>query len=517
MPAAMTTPTPQMQRMMPRQYTAPRQPAQRGYRPVRPPYIPPPNNMTPNAHGNPVIHGATNLQSAAATQDLRARTDPTGQTQTASQIAAQATTQAAADKLKGEAVFQQQYENYLRKLKGLPSPATAPPATEVPSTAGETPQSGTSAPTAQPPTIGADANFPSWANGPLDGPKAGGTIDGVDASKWVKDNKDRQAAEPVVAPITPDDPERVAAAMKIGKNSFSDPVTQVPTSIPRAVTVEEGPTDEQLRNRRVNLQVYPPGPNVSVDPKTLLISATPEAKADKAEDDANIAAGKIPAMAKGGRYDGAKKKMAPMARAATGGRPQNLPAPTTPPPAPIPSPQGVNPGSTGQQAVNNVKSAVAATDNDADDPTGQQTPVLAGEAGSELKMNDDGSMEPITKPTVLQGGKPGAIIPHHELLKLKAKFDKKSVKKGKAAMGGRLANPVQGLPSGAPLGGTTSIGAPVVPAPSMDQIRQRQADVNQMANPPIADPRAAVNQWAAGGSPNASVLAAGKARMMPTV
>ena len=82
-------------------------------------------------------------------------------------------------------------------------------------------------------------------------------------------------------------------------------------------------------------------------------------------------------------------------------------------------------------------------------------PILAGEEGNELKINDDETMEPIHGPQIMQGGKPGVIIPNKALKDLKKKFDK-PVKGKKAAFGGRVPGDANAFaPVG--LGGTTNL------------------------------------------------------------
>ena len=95
-------------------------------------------------------------------------------------------------------------------------------------------------------------------------------------------------------------------------------------------------------------------------------------------------------------------------------------------------------------------------------------PILAGEEGNELKINDDETMEPIHGPQMIEGGKPGVIIPNKALKDLKKKFDK-PIKGKKAAMGGRTS--ADGLigsanafgPAG--IGGTTNVVMPSAPRP----------------------------------------------------
>ena len=95
-------------------------------------------------------------------------------------------------------------------------------------------------------------------------------------------------------------------------------------------------------------------------------------------------------------------------------------------------------------------------------------PILAGEEGNELKINDDETMEPIHGPQMIDGGKPGVIIPNKALKDLKKKFDK-PIKGKKAAMGGRTS--ADGLigsanafgPAG--IGGTTNVVMPSAPRP----------------------------------------------------
>lgn len=85
-------------------------------------------------------------------------------------------------------------------------------------------------------------------------------------------------------------------------------------------------------------------------------------------------------------------------------------------------------------------------------------PILAGEEGNELKINDDETMEPIHGPQIMQGGKPGVIIPNKALKDLKKKFDK-PIKGKKAAFGGRVPGDANAFgPAG--VGGTTTIMPP---------------------------------------------------------
>lgn len=88
-------------------------------------------------------------------------------------------------------------------------------------------------------------------------------------------------------------------------------------------------------------------------------------------------------------------------------------------------------------------------------------PILAGEEGNELKINDDETMEPIHGPQMIEGGKSGVIIPNKALKDLKKKFDK-PVKGKKAAFGGRVPGDANAFgPAG--IGGVTNVGG----APAM--------------------------------------------------
>lgn len=101
----------------------------------------------------------------------------------------------------------------------------------------------------------------------------------------------------------------------------------------------------------------------------------------------------------------------------------------------------------------------------------QRQPVLAGEEGSEVKINDDESVEAINQPTMLSRKQGGAVIPHHELRRLKKKYDKKPIAKCKAAMGGRLTSAdtlIGNANAAAPvgIGGTTTVPGPTPPQAS---------------------------------------------------
>lgn len=67
-------------------------------------------------NGNPVIHGSTNLQAAAAMQDLRARTSIDGSTPTSKQVMQQAEDEAIANKLKRQTALEMGYEKFRRGL-----------------------------------------------------------------------------------------------------------------------------------------------------------------------------------------------------------------------------------------------------------------------------------------------------------------------------------------------------------------------------------------------------------------
>ena len=70
-------------------------------------------------------------------------------------------------------------------------------------------------------------------------------------------------------------------------------------------------------------------------------------------------------------------------------------------------------------------------------------------------------MEPIHGPQIMQGGKPGVIIPNKALKDLKKKFDK-PIKGKKAAFGGRVPGDANAFgPAG--VGGTTTIMPPPAP------------------------------------------------------
>lgn len=96
--------------------------------------------------------------------------------------------------------------------------------------------------------------------------------------------------------------------------------------------------------------------------------------------------------------------------------------------------------------------------------------VLAGEAGPEVKLNDDGTAEAINLPTMLSRKQGGAIVPNHELKRLKKKYDKKPIKKDAAAAGGRLTS-ADGLIGNANAFAPAGIGGSInLPGPTPSQV-----------------------------------------------
>lgn len=379
-----------------------------------------------DAGGNAKIVAPGNLSSAATMQNYRAKSG-LGGTPTAEQIAAQEDTRAAAANIMKQETFRQQTENYLRKARGIPAPGN------VAATGG--------LPIPKPAIVPSGGNVVNGAVQPatevLPAPATTGGGLGekfpghISPESWA-------SGRDTSTPVAPDAEmqARIAAASGIGPNAkpYSSPMVTrggmgtTPTQSPVMPPADELPLEVRSARAVANAQ-YPP-----VDTDNMKLNkATQQFEPTQNEDG-------TPKAAKGGRFDTSKKMMSMPMHAAKGGRMGPKPIPKAgammPPPNPtaISAPQGVDPNSTGQQAKANVKQQgqdIAAAAPGA-------PPVLAGEAGPEIKANDDGTMESINEPTMLQGGKPGAIIPNKSLQALKKKFDKRPIQQKKAAMGGRV-------------------------------------------------------------------------------
>lgn len=466
-----------------------------------------------NAAGQPVIRGVNNLQTAATMQDWRAKSG-LGGVPTAAELAARAQTQAAADKLKAQTIFGQQYENWRKKQLGLDGSASPNPTT-TPNTAttAAAPKSsswfggaGDGQPTVKP--VGDESraqpqNVMQYASAsgtsvPVTGDYTGGWSKNGHVNWGSPDDafksQDPETAARTSAAVEARQP--IGAANTVGAAGLSVTPPTLDANSQRIVNEQIGaqPTVEMTANRKAIAAKYPlSGEFTKENPDTGVAEVTPEAKAEIDADNAKKLTNKdfgvsddTPPLkaAKGGRFDAAKKKMRPKMEsntvlprmamhaaeggrmpeetttstltgqaamaanrkgylatafpaAAMGGRiPKAANALSPSPPTAIKTLTGSDPNSTGQQAKSNVAAqgqSIAANAPGA-------PPVLAGEAGPELKMNDDGSMEPIPQPTILPpNSKPGAIIPHKVLAGMKAKFDKKKIGPAKkAADGGRI-------------------------------------------------------------------------------
>lgn len=435
-----------------------RPPIQRSYNPYATPWA-----GARDAAGNPRILGTTKLGDAATMQNLRARTDPTGSTPTAEALVEQQQTQRAADKLKKQTIFASQYENWKRKYSGQPAPGTVQPGAPTVPVAPAAPGTGTApltpkgAPALQPAakTVAAPPatvkelgpeSLPANSEGmDLEGntvKNSNGWSDNHHINWGNRDDVGRsQISQKYPDPRTSAGPYDAMAPVTGGSQLETVP-SQLDANSQRIVNEGLGlqPTAEQISNRRQAEAAHPlSGEFTKMNPATGMSEITPEAKTEIDADNDKLRAAK-----KGGRMPIQKSAMK---KAAAGG-----------------------------QAFSNSKQALATTqanDGDADD-------VLAGEAGPEIKVNDDKTVEPINQPTILRGGKPGVIIPHKAIMGLKSKFDKpiKKLMQGKAlkraAMGGRVGDdgqapipPVVGIGNagtrGAPLGGTnrTNLGVTI--------------------------------------------------------
>lgn len=438
--------------------------------------------------------GVNNLQTAATLQDYRAG-NSLGGVPTAQELAAGAQTQAAANKLKGQTIFGMQYENWRRKLLGLPPAGGAAPTP----TSGATPSlvkpvgAESLAPPAQPalPKPPMAAAAPYEVKGPT--PVTSATIKEALSPSSYGDKTQTPMLPTAPAPWSPnghvnwdnsvsatsaEDPDmkqRTAAAATIGNNAkpYSDPM------IPEAAKGGRFNTAKQKMKGPIALMPMH--------------------------------------AAKGGRFNMGKQKMAPMPKGATappapgppisagappddfpvvaaaGGRMGPKPIPKAalnlPPATPttIAAPQGTDPNSTGQQAKSNV---AVQGQNLAENAPGAPPPVLAGEAGPEVKANDDGTMEAINQPTLLpHTAKPGAIIPNKALQELKKKFDVRKIAKKKAAMGGRMdggGGPMTGgfgLRQGVEMNALPNGAAVTQPPSPIDTIRANQRATLASATP----------------------------------
>ena len=224
-----------------------------------------PWNGARNAYGNPVIKGVTELQSAAAIQDARAKGSLYGDVPTSRQLIDQEQQRAAANKMKVAAAFAAGYEKYRRGQGAGAGQAAMPPApwdvaadpaqkrranliaggaqpmeadkiiadeaklaattpAQAPTVATKVSATTGGAPAPQAPApigIGADANLtttalstPASAAPIMSTINDGGTVTPI--KDWIKQNKDRQAAAPAAAPA----PAAVAAAPAAAPSVF---------------------------------------------------------------------------------------------------------------------------------------------------------------------------------------------------------------------------------------------------------------------------------------------------------
>lgn len=431
----------------------------------RPVFQQPWNGQTRN--GQPVIKGVGELQSAARMQDWRAKGSLYGDVPTSGQVAEQVQDRAAADQIKRQDAFARGYENYKRKMGGG---APAPEAVTDPTEArrkqlilgGAQPleaeravkeeqfaaQKAAMKPVAAAPvtgvSLGADVaakpvlemlNFDANPNRGLNAaPKKSTINDGgntVNMEDWIKAKKGGQ------------------------KPPMTQPVSAI-GSIDATTSKMDGVIAKSKANSVITNEKIA-GMQTKVDrAKNFLAADAPlRAKQDAAENAA---------------FGGVKKAMVPASSNEDVSKQQA-------------GAVGVLRSDSNASLYNASDASIGKSLNDFDSGMAESAriqkqrdalprmakggrkpdkgPILAGEEGNELKINDDETMEPIHGPQIMQGGKPGVIIPNKALKDLKKKFDK-PIKGKKAAFGGRVPGDANAFgPAG--VGGTTTIMPPPAP------------------------------------------------------
>ncbi len=372
--------------------------------------------------GTPVIRGVSALDSASIMQDYRAKSG-LGGTPTSAEVIAGEQDRQAADKLKRSTAFEVGYENFRRNLMGQQKPA-------APVDPSETRRKNLIAGGMQPNAAAAAVAQEKSAVAPVKPvaavPVVGGAMQTAGATMTPRSNDDALARRLKDGSNANNQPGFVGTtpAMRAAQDAEAagrvKPAAPVTTPAPsgmdafRAATSDAG-TAKELASRQASF-------DRSVSDK-MGYTASDEQIANRAKIAKDVAANP-PAIPAGTRERIAKDVEDDIPAAKKGGR------------MPVKMPKKMS-------------------------PVEDDSPVLAGEAGPEIKMNDDGSMESITEPTLLRGGKPGVVIPNKALMAAKKQFDKPikgKTKVRRAAIGGRIEPgnvnafaPVQGGPAVGPM------------------------------------------------------------------
>lgn len=464
-----------------------------------------PWNGSVNKNGLPVIKGVGEVQSAARMQDWRAKGSLYGDVPTSAQVAEQVQDRAAADQVKRQDAFARGYENYKRKMgagaqpevqsinlsdterrrknliAGGAQPLQADAAIKQEQFAAQKaamkPQP---AAPATGPSLGADAAATSVLDMPAPAvAKPVATInDGgqtMPMGDWIKAKKSQQMVQPTVtAPVVgPPHILRTGASSGIdlqgqpGNRTLTFPQatpSPTPAAMPSPTPAAMPSATNWDENMAGGMETPTPAPPaLSATERALAnrppVKAPEPSFANKLGKAVGIAKALPQAVQKTASDEWEKAKAIPGAVASV-------------------AKDKVQMGKAIPGAIENVaRDHISALKNLAkpyveDFNKGLQGmakggrkpdkgPILAGEEGNELKINDDETMEPIHGPQIMQGGKPGVIIPNKALKDLKKKFDK-PIKGKKAAFGGRVPGDANAFgPAG--VGGTTTIMPPPAP------------------------------------------------------
>lgn len=453
--------------------TEPKRVTPRNFRPI----APLPWNGSRNAAGQPVIKGVGEVQSAARMQDWRAKGSLYGDVPTSGQVAQQVADRNAADQVKRQDAFATGYENYKRKMgAGAPAPATAvdPLAARKKNliAGGAQPMEADAAIKQEQFAAQKAAMKPAVAT-PVTGPSLGADV-------AAKSALDMVPAAPVAKPVSTINDGGQTMNMEDwikGKKAGQTPVSapKVASSGIPSIDATIGKMDGVIAKAKAN-NVVTSGKIAGIQGSVnrargfLAADAPLRAKQDAAESAAFGGIKKAMTSASGNE-DVSKQQ----AGAVGVLRPDSNASLYKSSDDSIGKSLGdFDSGMAESARIQKQRDAIPRMAKGGRIPMkeeaaeGETTPVLAGEAGPELKINDDETMEPIHGPQMIEGGKPGVIIPNKALKDLKKKFDK-PIKGKKAAMGGRTS--ADGLigsanafgPAG--IGGTTNVVMPSAPRP----------------------------------------------------